>query len=112
MKEKLKSLFVYFFGKKPDSKPEPEPVKTEPVKLEPVTVLQPPVLHKIEDPVAPQAPEPTWKEWKRSPEESAPKVETPVAPPAAKVKKPESKGKSKKSAKSNSVKKTTVKKGA
>jgi len=112
MKEKLKSLFVYFFGKKPDPKPEPEPVKTEPVKLEPVTVLQPPVLHKIEDPIAPQAPEPTWKEWKRSPEESAPKVETPVAPPAAKVKKPESKGKSKKSAKSNSVKKTTSKKSA
>ena len=30
MKEKLKALFVYFFGKKPDPAPEVQPVKSEP----------------------------------------------------------------------------------
>lgn len=51
MKEKLKSLFVYFFGKKPDPVSEQ---KTEPVVPQPAAKVEPPVS-QIEISVVPQA---------------------------------------------------------
>ena len=103
MKEKLKQLFVYFFGKKPESKP------AEPVKVEETPAPAPAPVSGLVSPSSPvvaEEPKQEWKEWKKTPEPSAPVAET-----KPKVKKPINKPAGKKPA-AMSSKKTTKKKGS
>lgn len=105
MKEKLKQLFVYFFGKKPEDKPA-ETVKAE-EKPAPESVLTaPPIAITLPPPSVVEESKSEWKEWKKTPEPSAP-----VAEAKHKVKKSVNKPVGKKPA-AMSSKKTTKKKGS
>lgn len=82
MKEKLKALFVYFFGKKPDPAPEVASVKPETTTNvvwtagDPATSVPAPVQEV-------KAPEPEWNGWTKQ-EQPAAVVEKPVKKQPAK----------------------------
>lgn len=90
MKEKLKALFVYFFGKKPDPAPEVAPVKPETTTNvvwtagDSATSVPVPV-QEVKTPE--KVPEPEWNGWTKQ-EQPAAVVEQPVKKQPAKKRSP------------------------